>query len=349
MPTTNTFKWSVIGAGPAGIAAVGKLIDKGVAPKEIVWIDPEFKVGDFGSKWHSVSSNTSVKLFLRFLHASDSFNYANCPHDFQLNHLDEASTCKLHFMSEPLQWVTEQLKQQVVCKHGSAQKLRLNNRAWEINLGDDLVIAKNAILAIGSQPKTLNLPNLEVIPLEAAMDIKQLHSLCGPEDTVAVFGSSHSAIIAIRDLLERPVKKVINIYRAPLRYAVHLDDWILFDDTGLKGSTAEWARNNIDGRLPDNLIRIHDNPENIKHYLPQCNKVIYTIGFERRHLPTVEDFSHIDYNVHNGIIAPGLFGFGIAFPEAQHDRYGILEYRVGLWKFMDYLHRALPLWLRYST
>jgi len=36
----KVFKWTVIGAGPAGIAAVGKLIDSGVKPLEIAWVDP---------------------------------------------------------------------------------------------------------------------------------------------------------------------------------------------------------------------------------------------------------------------------------------------------------------------
>jgi hypothetical protein len=56
----------------------------------------------------------------------------------------------------------------------------------------------------------------------------------------------------------------------------------------------------------------------------------------------------LGYNPHNGIIAPGLFGVGIAFPEYAEDRYGDAQYRVGLKKFMDYLHCVLPLWLRYG-
>jgi hypothetical protein len=42
-----------------------------------------------------------------------------------------------------------------------------------------------------------------------------------------------------------------------------------------------------------------------------------------------------------------LFGIGIAFPERAVDRFGYVEYRVGLKKFMDHLHDVLPLWLRY--
>jgi hypothetical protein len=55
----------------------------------------------------------------------------------------------------------------------------------------------------------------------------------------------------------------------------------------------------------------------------------------------------LGYNPNNGIIASGLFGVGIAFPQYAQDRYGDGEYRVGLKKFMDYLHCVLPVWLRY--
>ena len=52
------FSWGVIGAGPAGIATVGKLLDKGIPAHDILWVDPYFQVGDFGRLWSQVSSNT---------------------------------------------------------------------------------------------------------------------------------------------------------------------------------------------------------------------------------------------------------------------------------------------------
>ena len=61
------YAWTVIGAGPAGIAAVGKLLDHGIAPEEIAWLDPAFSAGDLGAKWRSVSSNTQVGFFLSYL------------------------------------------------------------------------------------------------------------------------------------------------------------------------------------------------------------------------------------------------------------------------------------------
>jgi hypothetical protein len=132
-----------------------------------------------------------------------------------------------------------------------------------------------------------------------------------------------------------------------LRYAVDLGDEILFDDTGLKGSTAEWARANLHGTLPEKLEHVFSSKEHVEHYLPHCNKAIYAVGFTRRNI-AITGLGELDYNPYNGIIAPGLFGLGIAFPQAKTDRFGNLEYRVGLWKFMDYLSTILPVWMRYS-
>ena len=141
---------------------------------------------------------------------------------------------------------------------------------------------------------------------------------------------------------------MINVYRSPLKYAVYLDDWILFDDTGLKGHAAQWARENIDGVLPERLERCWTGSEDLADKVAVCDHAIYTVGFERRKLPEIKPWGQLDYNPTNGIIAPGLFGLGIAFPAYAVDAYGYGQYRVGLKKFMDHLHDVLPLWLRYS-
>ena len=343
------YQWAVVGAGPSGIAVVGKLIDSGVKPSDIAWIDPQFKVGDFGLRWGNVPSNTRVSLFSKFLHAVDAFDYKNCPHDFELNRADPEKNCYLRLMREPLQWVTDHLKTKVHCIEDMAVDLSLKNRVWQITLNHSKLTARNAVLAIGAEAKQLAYTGVDVVPLQDAMDSDRIHHHCKPEDTVAVFGSSHSAILALRNLVESGVKRVINFYRAPLRYAVYLDDWILFDDTGLKGPTAEWAREHIDGTLPKNLERVYSNDENIEQYLPQCNKVVYAVGFSRRTLPIVEGAEHLTYIEQCGIIAPGLFGFGIAFPEGKYNPFDMYEYRVGLWKFMDYLQRVMPVWLKYTA
>jgi hypothetical protein len=286
---------------------------------------------------------------LKFFHASAAFEYANSGVDFPINQLSREETCPLHFVSQPLQWISNTLKTKVRALQGLAENLSLNDRAWTITLKNTQVKAKNVILAIGAEPKKLTYSaDAVAIELQDAIDVNRLKNHISRDDVVAVFGSSHSAILILRNLIEHSTKQIINFYRSPLVYAVYLDDWILFDNTGLKGEAAEWARQHLNGTLPHNLLRVYSNEKNIQHYLPQCTKVIYAIGFERRSLPVIEGLGEVKYIEQVGIIAPGLFGFGIAFPEAQYNRLGMLEYRVGLRKFMDYLQRVMPIWLDYS-
>jgi len=341
-------EWMVIGAGPAGIAAVGKLIDQGIPPEKIGWMDPHFQVGDLGDKWNRVSSNTKVELFHRFL-SCKAFGYDRRPKSFPLDHLDPQQTCELQNIVDPLQWVTDQLKTKVKSFHEFALGLNLINNHWEIKTKNHLHRAKNVILAIGAEPKLLNFPDKKVIPLEAALNFDKLSQLVQPQDTIGVFGASHSAVLILASLNKIQPKSIINFYRSPHLYAIDYGDWILFDNTGLKGYAAEWAKKHLDGALPKNMVRILSSDHTFAEVMAQCDKVIYAVGFQTRELPTLEQFEKLEYNDKTGIIAPGLFGLGIAFPEVQYDKLMNLEVRVGLWKFMDYLNRILPIWLSYSN
>jgi cation diffusion facilitator CzcD-associated flavoprotein CzcO len=342
------YAWTVIGAGPAGIAAVGKLLDHGIAPAEIAWIDPAFAGGDIGAKWRSVSSNTQVGFFLSYFIDSPAFRFSAAP-PMPLHEVDPEETCALALVADPLVWVTEQLRQRVKTFETTATALFLERRQWRIETEQPELTSQNVVLAVGAVPKKLCYPQLKEIPLEVVLDPEKLADEPLENATIAVFGSSHSSMIALPHLLRHPVEKVINFYRSPLRYAVYLDDWILFDDSGLKGRAAVWARENIDGVYPDRLERCWVSGPEFEEKLAVCDRAVYTVGFERRTLPETPQWGQLDYNPNNGILAPGLFGLGIAFPARAIDRYGYVEYRVGLKKFMDQLDSVLPLWLRYST
>lgn len=348
--SNRSSEWAVIGAGPAGIAAVGQLIDNGVDAKDILWIDPKFKVGDFGQYWTSVSSNTVVQLFHNFLSHCKSFEYDKRQKQFALDDLPPEETCKLSYMVEPLAFVTKQIQKQVNCVENSVEKLHLYDRKWHMTMVDqEIYSSKNVILATGAVPRSMpETEGVKTIHIYDALDTAKLAKKVDTNDRVAVFGASHSAVILLRELLDLGVREVINFYREPLRFAVPLDDWILFDDTGLKGTTAVWARENLNGKLPERLRRVISNDENVTQTLPLCTKAIYAVGFTPRS-PIIEDYPNYKYCPYNGIIAPGLFGVGIGFPESKTDRYCNTELRVGLWKFISYLDRSVPLWLRYGV
>lgn len=341
------FQWAVVGAGPAGIAAVGRLLDAGVDPNNLLWLDPQFGVGDLGRSWKTVSSNTKVKLFIDFLQAADSFSYKKAPVDYQLNHLPPQETCLLNYVVEPLQWISDELRKKIHSEKTSIHHLFLSERVWSLQSAEQPFQAKNVVLATGALPKSLDYPEIETIPFEIAIDKKRLSDVINTDETYAVFGSSHSAIMIIKDLVDLGVKKIINFYRSPCKYAIDMGDWILFDNTGLKGQTAEWARQHIDGVLPNNLVRYNSSEAEIERALPECDKAIYAVGFKRRNSITIGSYEHHQYNPHVGIIGPGLFGLGIAYPEVKHDSFGSVETQVGLWKFMVYLNKVLPLWFKY--
>ena len=343
-----SYAWTVIGAGPAGIAAVGRLLDHGIAPEEIAWIDPAFAAGDLGAKWRSVSSNTQVGLFLTYLHGSSAFRSSSAP-PMPLREVNPDETCALALVADPLVWVTRQLCEQVHVFETTATSLALHKRQWRIETQQQEVVSDNVVLAVGAVPKSLSYPHLDEIPVEVALDPEKLAGQPLEGATVAVFGSSHSSMIVLPNLLRHPVERVINFYQGPLKYAIYLDDWILFDDTGLKGRAAQWARENIDGVYPERLERCWVSSPEFDDKLKACDRVVYTVGFERRKLPETPQWGSLPYNQQNGIIAPGLFGLGIAFPEYAEDPYGFGQHRVGLKKFMDYLDSVLPLWLRYRT
>ena len=198
----------------------------------------------------------------------------------------------------------------------------LASRQWTITTQHETITSKNVILAVGSVPKKLSYEELDEIPIETALDPAKLAKLPLDRATVAVFGSSHSTMIALPNLLNTPVKKVINFYRSPLKYAVCFDNWTLFDDTGLKGQAADWARKNIDGTCPRRLERCSVGDREFEKILQMCDHIVYTVGFEHRHLPVTPQWGSLEYDPTNGILAPGLFGVGIAFPEYWIDPLG---------------------------
>lgn len=343
---TKIYDWAIVGAGPAGLAAIGQLLDQGVPADNILWIDPEFKVGDLGKLWGEVSSNTKVKLFSDFLLENRSFGYDNCPVDFSLNHLDPENICELQHMVDPLQWVTDQLVKHVNTQQGKVRALKSADAAWALETENKTLHSKKVILATGAVPKTLN-QDIETIDLDVALKPSLLKKTVSKDDTVAVFGSSHSAMIIVRSLLEAGVKKVINFYRSPIRYAIYMDHWILYDNTGLKGETARWTRQNVSQHCLPSIERYHATQDNLDTHLPRCTKAVEAVGFDARHIPA-EGVDTAEYDASNGIIAPGLFGLGIAYPQKVTDPLGKQEMNVGIWKFLVYLRSVLPIWMQYD-
>lgn len=350
MDKNSLLEWLVIGAGPAGIATVGKLLDHGISPEKIGWLDPHFLVGDLGQKWFNVPSNTKVALFVQFLNNCPSFRYSERERTFPLDTLSLDDHCTLKEIAEPLHWVSNHLRKKVQSIQDEALALNVVKGFWEAKLrSGSFLRALNVVLCTGAEALSLPYAHPPSIPLEIALNPEKLKAMIQPEDVVGVFGSSHSAVLVLANLMELKPKMVHNFYLVPHLYAIDMKDWILFDNTGLKGYAATWARNNLQGDSSPGLKRYPVKDPAFEELFATCNKAVYAVGFARRKLPVIEQFPGIHYQESTGIIAPGLFGLGIAYPQAQLDPLGNREYSVGLWKFMDYLNKILPIWLKCAS
>lgn len=335
-------KWAVIGAGAAGILSVGKLLDNNI--RDIVWIDPSFTVGDLGSKWFNVSSNTKVLFFTEFLKACNAFDFDSIPTDINFSDMDPEATCLLKHIVAPLQFITNKFLEQVESVKATVTQVEKQKNEWLITANDKTLTVTNIILATGAEPKLLNYQgDFEVIPLTEALNPELLAKNLTSNDTVAIFGSSHSGILAIKNAIDCGAK-VINFYKNPLLYAIFKEDHIVYDNTGLKGLAATWAKQHIEENLHPKLTRYQLDEVDIEKTLAQCSKVIYTIGLSTRKINII-NHDITQYDNQTGIIANGLYGIGIACPEFLIDRYGNEEFSVGLFKFAKYINKILSTWL----
>ncbi len=345
-----TFKWTVIGAGPAGITTIAKLLDHNVNAKDILWLDPNFNVGDFGSKWFAVSGNTKIKSFINYFKSCNSFQYNDLKHSFEMFTLPEEETCKLSLVSDVLKNTSQSFESIVTIKKDWVENLCFKNNYWEIaTASSNTFNSEKVVLATGAHPKQLNY-DIPHIALNECFDLGLLKKQIAKNDSVAVFGSSHSAVLILKNLVELNTNRIINFYREPFKYALELDDCILYDNTGLKGIAAKWVKAYLLDNSNNSIERYLANENNISQYLKQCNRVIYAIGFDRNNDITISGLdNNYKYDHHTGIIAPGLFGIGIAFPEYVTNKFGVSEYNVGLLKFANYINKIMPIWTNYPN
>lgn len=275
-------QWAIIGAGPAGISIIGLLLDAGVTGSTITWIDQKFKVGRLGEYYANVPGNTQAKYFVEFINCCKTFQKVQSDALIQLFTADPEKEYTLQIIVDPLQDITDYLCTCVTTFKATLQSLDFYNNLWHIGINDRIITAHNVVLATGSHPRTLTYTtDAAIIPLDAALDKRLLEQQVTPHDTIAVVGSSHSAILILKHLSELPVKRIINFYNKPLMYAIPNPSGVIYEtESGLKGAAARWAQEVLEKKMPGNMVRIFNNPEALEAWLPLCNKIIYAIGFE---------------------------------------------------------------------
>ncbi|KAK3936498.1 pyridine nucleotide-disulfide oxidoreductase-domain-containing protein [Diplogelasinospora grovesii] len=397
----------VVGGGPAGIAAVGHLLEQfeqNGNQKKVAWVDPDFRGGRINRKYREVPSNTTAGLFTAYAQAVKPFREiceAAPPEKdgvAKLQQLPQDKTCSLYYAGDMLQVLTDGL---LTHNRVEAYRGRVTDATWDTEASKWTVTIKNSgakqltsplvVLCTGSSPTTVSLPTStssqpRLLDLDVALKPSELAQVLQPSQdpskplTIGVVGASHSAILVLMNLFrlsQTPTHRNLSVKwfaRSPnLKYAVPQQNedgstWILYDNTGLKGQAAEFARAQLDGEALDSseagkvITRVdcsggqEAERKAFETHLPDCDYVVQAIGFTRDALPTIKFNKHTEnelrfdhesgaFRTDDKTEIPGLYGAGIAFPERVVDPHGNVEYAVGFWKFVRFLKRVVPEWV----
>jgi hypothetical protein len=335
-------EWTVVGAGTAGILTVGMLIDAGIAPSSIIWVDPDFEGGRMGKYYGDIPANSPARAFHTFINTCKLFQECDTPAMRRVMEADPNKIYRLEIIIQPLKDMTELLRSKVFSLQDTLVSLDFVDNKWVATTRNSTFTTNHVILAIGSYPITLSYLPDQTIPIDTAFNRAALAREVGPHSTVGVVGDAHSAILIMKNLYELPVGRIINFYKKPLLYITDVGG----ENIGLQGVAAQWAKEKLERNPAPNIIRVKSSPEALKAWTPLCDKIIYAMGYKRNPLPIINGHSDITYNDVTGEILPRIFGFGIAFPQLYISATGNVEHRVGMRQFVEYARKVLPEWLK---
>ncbi|KAK8850334.1 hypothetical protein IAR55_004251 [Kwoniella newhampshirensis] len=393
----------VVGAGPGGLATIVSLLDGGLT--SILWVDRTFGGGRLNELYREISSNTKVGIYLDAVRSSPTcckiIDAATHPNALdEMEKIDREDTCQLSLAGDLVELLVDgvlDLEGVAKCK-AEVKEARLDNSVWTVKISNQPpLIAPRLFLCTGSHPIQSDLhlpynPSLAILDLDQTMVKSTLPSLF-PSDrqsTIAVIGNSHSGVLCCRNLYETIQEgkrdlRILNFKRREIKFAEYREDGIVFDNTGLKGSTAKWAKRVMlptDSHQPqapqeerqrqEEILRQIELPYDregearvYKEHLPGCTHIIYAIGYSRSPYPELYLGSgsgsgdsaerrideEIRFDSHSsgfrldGERVDGLWGVGIAHPEESEDPEGHVEAAVGMAKFFKFAERVKDDWV----
>jgi hypothetical protein len=279
--------------------------------------------------------------------------------------MDREAGCTLGYAADLVFFLTQEiirtLDKEVKILKGTAKTLSRvsSSKCWTITTTSpeqqDSHEAECVVLATGSAPVEPRTSHTSTISLDTALTPSLLKQKLDKQrsNKIAVVGSSHSAILALKNVCDHsPNNQVLHFYRSTLKFAEYKDNWILYDNTGLKGLAADWAKETYPTLPNIKRFRLNgkaaDEERLYAQEVPSCNFIVYAIGYKPVPVPQVsvdgKAFT-IEFNALTGKFnVDNLFGCGIAFPERVTDPLGNVEYAVGFFKFMTFVKKVSPSW-----
>ncbi|KAL7422646.1 hypothetical protein Q5752_001937 [Cryptotrichosporon argae] len=356
---------AVVGAGPGGLAAVCGLLDRRAG--RVLWVDRSWAGGRLNERYREISSNTKVGIYLDALGSSPTCarTMAALPADCavrEMERMDRDGTCRLSLAGDVVRLLIDALRARddVDCVRADLPSAEWISRdeTWTLDLPSS-PRARELVLATGSLPLTPTWhttynASLTALDLDMVLSPSLLAAALPASARVVVIGGSHSGVLALRNLYELSVRRtdgarIMGVGRHAVRYAEYRADGVVWDNTGLKGDTAAWARAVLagahDGRLNFVVIPQGREEETYSEILADATHIVYAVGYARAPIPRLsldgEQVEPAFEPASNSFTArgkrvPALRGAGIAFPKRSTDPKGHEEDAVGVAKFFKF-------------
>jgi len=314
----------IIGGGVTGLLAYAAF-EKEVS--NIAIIDPYFDGGDLIQKYGSIQSNTPLSKTVNALKLLDpTYEYNN--NDYPLD-----KTAPLYIHTQLIQDFVKPKD----CIQDFVESLSFENKIWSVKTRYSAYESKVILLCQGSNPKVLNC-GIPTIRLEDALNKDSLKKFVKPNDTVIVFGTSHSGTLVLQNLEDLKV----------ITTAIHKSvKPFLFAKDGEYDGVKEDAEFIAEKILKNEfsyvkLLHLQQVDQLIK-VSKKATKAIYATGFEPRNIKItynneIKDSSLYDKKTGSILGCEGVWGFGIAYPSSAPDD---IHVDVGIISFVEHILKHL--------
>ena len=220
-------------------------------------------------------------------------------------------------------------------------EVRQSVGGWVLKTAHGSHEVQQVVLCTGADPRVLHYPKPH-IPLEMALSPTLLATYLRGGEKVVVFGTSHSGTLVLRNLRQIGCRTTaVHRSETPFRWARN------HDPEGLKQESAVIA-DEIVGRAwgPETptLLPVSSSVELVRAVM-EADYVIYAVGFDGRR-PRLMGLNGIDvgnnYSPETALIAPGMWGFGIAYPAMYEMPRGGQAPDIGFQGFVSHILKCIP-------
>jgi hypothetical protein len=323
-------KLCIIGTGAAGLLALFSLSFTNISPDDIVLIDPYHDGGDLQRKYCCIQSNTIWNQLLDILR-SKGISIEALPSPWR--DLDPSKPAPLKEYIQLLRYVTKPFAERCESIYATVLRLEKDEEKGVTRIFFDThqsLATKVCIVATGCHPKHLSFP-IPTIPLEIALHQDRLKSYVESNQTVCVFGLSHSGTLILSNLHKLKVNTHA-FYKGTTPFLFARDG----EYDGIKQESEVIADAIVAGLYPSiHLHSLSDTAEIIR-WTRKSDWVIYAAGFQRTSFSASFTYNEITGQLNE---LPNTWGFGIAFPNRASDG---IHWDVSIPSFFSHIELQCP-------